>query len=320
MSAFDTTNILSTVAITVLVGCVPAIMGALLLLVVHLATNVYRISEQMQVSSLDRHLAVHGFCSARVFGHGRLPSDGAHLLFIPGSLGLPVGLLVAVRSTTVSGRMEHARHAYTVYELGRGMSTLSTHISDDPRAVNIKYIYAPAPWRTACVTQSIPPPGPAMVWQAKAVAKLASVYAKNNRATLLVCGKPGIGKSTLGELLAVALKASGAQPEVVKNLDLTLRGVVLEDVYDMPVSTAPVILMLDEFDATIDHAERNEVSKAEATSLAETPAALLGILDRLNRTPHTVVIASTNRTLGEMKAGKYARYIRAGRFDIHLQA
>jgi SpoVK/Ycf46/Vps4 family AAA+-type ATPase len=140
---------------------------------------------------------------------------------------------------------------------------------------------------------------------------------------VLICGPMGTGKSTIGELLAVELKNVLKLPtEVVKNMDLTLKGLLLEDVFATPTLGSPVVLMLDEFDTTIEHAESEKSGKGEGTSLAETPTSLLSLLDRLNRTPYLVVIATSNRTVAEMTASTsiYGRYTRAGRIDIHIDA
>ncbi len=140
---------------------------------------------------------------------------------------------------------------------------------------------------------------------------------------MLVCGPTGTGKSTLGELLAVSLKEGlSIQTEVVKNMDLTLKGLLLEDVFATPTLGSPVVLMLDEFDATIEHAEstNSDTEKGEGTSLAATPTSLLSLLDRLNRTPYLIVIATSNRTVEEMTTGVYGRYTREGRIDVHVGA
>jgi hypothetical protein len=133
----------------------------------------------------------------------------------------------------------------------------------------------------------------------------------------------GTGKSTLGELLSVSLMdVLKIQTEVVKNIDLTSKGLLLEDVFATPTMCSPVVLVLDEFDSTIEHAEsiNSGTEKGEGTSLAATPTSLLALLDRLNRTPYLLVIATSNRTVQEMTAGIYGRYTREGRIDIHIGA
>lgn len=309
-------EIYHAILISLLVGVASTLLSAALNTLILLCAYVLAVQEQAQVSALDRLLAETGWCSARKLGPGRLPADGVHFAFLRGPL-------IAVRSSETLARGGSSQK-YTVYAIGSAAaSAIHERLTGDPRDVVLRYVYAPAPWRSSSVTMRCAPPPRAHPWQNRAVRKLFERFRNQSRATALVCGSMGAGKSTLGELLAVAIKTEMRLiPEVVKNLDLTSKGLLLEDAFDTPTSSSPVILMLDEVDATIDHAERAETKegdKREGASLADTPTSLLAVLDRLNRTPHLVVIATTNKALTAMTAGGYARYTRKGRLDLRFE-
>lgn len=308
-------TILYSLLISTLVGVLPAVFRTVAVLL----AKVLVVSEQSQVSMMDRILAETGWCTARSLGPARLPSDGAHFAYLRG----PV---VAVRSSEARGRGGDA-HSYRVYVFGRAAAeALRDRLTGDPRDVVLRYVYAPAPWRITTVTLRSAPPTPARAWQARVVGALLEQYRARGRATALVCGSMGTGKSSLGELLAAAIQLElKRSPEVVKNLNLATKGLILEDAFDRPTPNSPVILMLDEFDSAVDHAERASLKdgdKREGSSLAETPTDLLTALDRINLTEHLVVIATTNRTLEEMTDVRaiYARYTRPGRLDLHCTA
>ena len=307
-------EIFDALLFSLLMGAAAPLLSATIRLLVALLFYVVDVKEQAHVSSLDRLLAESGWCSSRSLEPGRLPAEGFHFLFLRG----PV---LAARTRTANLRGGTTLE-YKLYIFGRSCaSNLSERLTGDPRDVIIRYVYAPAAWRTSLVTMRAAPPPISHAWQTDATETLLKMFQAEGGATMLVCGPMGTGKSTLGELVAVALKElMHLEAVVVKNFDLTSKGLILEDVYDTPDIGSPVILMLDEFDSTIDHAEKADKNdgKSEGSSLAETPTSLLSLLDRLHRTPHLIVIATTNRTVTEMTTGIYARYTRDKRIDARL--
>lgn len=307
-------DLFGIITTALLLGLVPKFLEAVLWLIVRLTTHVVVINELTQVSNMDRLLAGIGWCSpSRLVGPTCLPADGAHLLFMRGPA-------IAIRETSIQGRGDVTRK-YTIYATGSASRAIQANLTGDPRDVTCRYVYAPAPWRTSTVTVQCTPPPSSYKWQKRAVNLLLSRYKSANYVTALVSGGAGVGKSTLGELLSVAIKTSlNVAPEVVKNMDLTAKGLLLEDAFDTPTQLTPVILMLDEFNATIDAAEKcDKPNQREGASLAETPTSLLTLLDRVGRTRHLIVIATTNTPLEQMQEGIYQRYTRKGRLDYHIQ-
>jgi hypothetical protein len=308
-------EIISLVLVSLLVGLVPQVLGAIIAVLVRLLAHVIVVGQYSQVSNMDRLLADIGWCSARTLNPGRTPADGIHFLFMRGPA-------IAVRSSNASERGGVSR-VYTIYATGPAAEAIRGRLVGNPRDIDCVYVYSPSAWRTSATMVKQSPPASAYHWQKNAVKELMGRYRCSSRVTTLVCGGPGVGKSSLGELLAVEMKTTlKVSPEVVKNMDLTAKGQLLDDAFGTPTELTPVILMLDEFDATVDSAEsRGDQNKQrEGASLAETPTALLTLLDRLGNTRHLIVIATSNKPLSEMEAGTYARYTRKGRLDCHVEA
>ena len=322
-------NWTDTLVILSIGGSTAALVGAVLRALAHLLLHVLVVDEQMQASAMDRLLADSGYCSSRTVGPARMPADGYHALSLHGS---GRGLVLAHRARQRPAPRHGApRTHYRIYALGRATAAaLHQSLMGNAAHIAVCYVYAPAPWRTSSVSLRVPPPGVPLPWQEDAVRALVDAFQRHGRASMLVCGPSGAGKSTLGELVAAELQQRlRTAPVVIKNLDLTLPGLLLEDAYDTPSPDAPVVLHLDEFDAMVDHAERGSLlqqqqhagssgsSAREATALADTPTSLLSIMDRLNRAPAHIVIATSNRGSSEMNSSPYARYVRRGRLDWH---
>ncbi len=303
-----------------LASCIAPALGAAARALVHLCARVMVVGCDHQVAVLDRWLARHGWCSARTGDPTPLPAAGAHF----GWLGGP---FVALRHSEPLARGGVAT-TYTVYSLGCE-AAIRQEVSGDPRLIVNRHVYAPAPWRTSSDPVRIRPPAAAYPWQKRAVDQLMSAVrasaaahdpAEVGRASALICGPPGIGKNTVAELLAErAQRELKVEVEVVSSFDLTSPGLLLGDGFNTGAGKL-VILALDEFDTTVDFAQRKEGSSREGRSLADSPSSLLAVLDRMGKTDGLVVIATSNKPLGDMLAGDYRRYTRPGRLNLHIEA
>jgi hypothetical protein len=313
-------EIFDALLLSLLLAAASAVIPLIRAALVSLFATVVVVSEESQVSSLDRIIAETGWCSARSSSPGRFPAAGTHLFFcaVGGHSRGSFRPIVAVRSVIAGAHDTHV--IYRLYAIGSaGASAISGRLIGDPNHIILRYVYAPTMWRRTSVSMRVAPPPAAYKWQKQAVRRLLAAFSRDSRASMLVCGQMGRGKSTLGEFAAVEiLRHAGIAAEVIKNVDLTTKGLLLEDAFHKPAVSSPVILMLDEFDTAVDFAERVRDEKQDGRSLADTPTSLLAILDRLNRMPHLIVIATSNKPLAEMTGGKYARYTRRGRIDLHL--
>ena len=308
-------ELFDAVVFSMLMGVIPGLFWGFVKFLIQAVVFKVTVNEESAISILDRRIAETGWCSSRRLGPGRLPADGNHFLFLR-------GLVIAVR-TSVEMPREGIKEYYTLFILGRaGVDATDRLLSGDPRDIVLRYVCTPTPWRVSVTTVRAAPPSVSYGWQKKAVKQLLREFKKNGRICAIVTGAAGAGKSTLGELLAVAFKETFAREAiVVKNLDLTAKGLVLDSAFPTPTINSPVITMFDEFDSVLEYAERVEkTGSREGTSLAENPITLLSLLDRLNRMPHLVVIATTNLSLEKMKSGSFNRYTRPGRFDLFIRA
>jgi len=313
-------ELLETILVTFIIGNATSALWACIQFLLHLLVNVSIISEKMQVSALDRYLAKYGWCSSRAFDFSGMPAFGIHILLMRTGC-MPTGFIVAYKHTD-SDMKYNKQTQYTIYWLGRGAAVVREHVIGNPEAITLRNIYVPSPWRTSVDINYVMPPESMRPWQKLVVKQIISMYATTGKASFLVCGWSGCGKSTLGELVALQLKGIGVIPEVVKNADLTTANLLLNDLYDTPTVSTPIILMLDEFDVAIKYAQRdtkNDKSEREAICLANTPTLLLSTMDQLARTKNLIVIATSNMKLSELRNGSYERYTRRGRIDGYFQ-
>ena len=269
------------------------------------------IDETPHAAALDKLITTRGVCSTRMAGAGQPPAEGIHL-------GWADGPFVAIKMNS-GGQI-----VYWVYAAQtRTIDAVRAEIIGNSRNIYVRYIYSRSVGDVSVSTALYAPISEAYDWQCRVIGDILKIYETSTRATALVCGPMGIGKSMLGEFIAMAMKTTqGSDPIVIKNCDFTTRGLVFEDIVRRPDANTPYILVIDEFDVAITHAERpaSEASPAVASFChAENPSSLLSILDRINRVPYLIAVATTNKTLAEMTSGVCARYTRAGRFNLHFE-
>lgn len=305
-------ELFETLLVTFFAGGAPGAIWAVIQFLIHLLINVTLIYNSMQRSALDRYIAKHGWCSTRMFDYSRTPDEGFHIVITHRGMW-PTGILVAHKWCDEDGC-----ERYTLYYSGRGVEDIRRQVIGDPNAITILNVYVASPTRISVDSSQLIPPAKEKAWQKIVVDQIVSAYASHGRASFLVCGYPGCGKSTLGILVAKRLHGVGVIPEVIANADLTTPGLLLEDLYSRPTVSTPIILMLDEYDCAADYAER-DTSKSNSSgsiALANTPTLLLSTIDQMARTQNLVVIATSNLPLKKMRADPYARYTRIGRLDM----
>lgn len=297
-------------ALISLMASIPARLG---ILITHLFFRVITATYTSQISTLDTLFRVTGFCSTRL-PDGR-PGEGLHFTFRR-------GFILAWRTQTAEGERSPSTVSYTVWTCGNSAHEyLITLLAGDPSEIMIRYVYNPMPWRTSVVTTRERRVLAPRTWQKKILARIIDLYTKKDSALILVHGKPGDGKSTLGTLVAIALKTlHTCEPVVVRNCDLTVRGLTVDDYLgSTPTKHQPIVLMFDEFDGAVKKAEKGNKGESgehrEGSSHADTKATLTSIQDRLALMPHVIVIATTNDV--ELVTKKeYQAYTREGRFDF----
>lgn len=308
-------ELIETIMVAMMAGMTNTIIGILwtvLQSTIYLIVNVSIIDDFTQLKSLDRYLALHGICLVRNYDYTRMPESGYHFA-ISWKWIIPNGILIAYKSCD----------RRTVYWIGPGMHDLRIKIIGNPNLVYERYITMLSPTDPSIMVRRINAPDSPNQWQSKIVDLIISDYNKNQRGSWIVCGPPGCGKTTLGLIVAKRLIGPGVCPTLVTGVDFETPGLSIKSAYYKPIPTEPVILMLNEFDCSIRHAERapsqDSTGARETICIAHTPTIMLNTLDYIMSTPHLIVIATTNMKQSDLVTGIYQRYTRAGRFDNHYQ-
>lgn len=134
---------------------------------------------------------------------------------------------------------------------------------------------------------------------------------------MLLHGEPGIGKSEVAFLLNKAMRRKyGVEPYTVV-FDPTARGVMITDVVYIPPRIHPRIILWNEYDRIVAHAEQGASQKSEGFCIAQSRTTFLNILDRLNTMEHVIFIATMNV---EPSALPDEAYTREGRFNLVMRA
>lgn len=313
-------ELIETIMVAMMAGMTNTIINmiwAILQSLIYCVVNVSIIDDYAYVKLLDRYVAAHGICPIRNFDHSRTPESGFHFV-ITWKWKIPTGILIAQK--TIDFR---STGKYTVYWIGPGIRDLRIKIIGDQSLIYERAVTMLRPDNPIVQTRRVKTPDSANLWQAKIIDLISADFAKNSRSSWFICGPPGCGKTTIGLLIAKHLVGPGVTPVLVTGVDFMTPGLSIKEAYYTPIATEPVIIVLNEFDCAIRHAERDpskdSTGARESTCISNTPTLMLNTLDYMASTPFLIIIATTNMRQSELVTGIYQRYTRAGRFDNHYQ-
>jgi hypothetical protein len=140
--------------------------------------------------------------------------------------------------------------------------------------------------------------------QREAVDQLTAAYARDRRASMLLHGPPGAGKTVAAEIFAIRLADErGIIPQVIK-FNVARPGTA---VHYVPTEKRPLIVVFDELNHILTTVEAKKDTSAEVLSFQ----CILGLLDYWNGQEHVVVIGTTNAEPDTFPPA----LLRAGRFD-----
>jgi len=136
---------------------------------------------------------------------------------------------------------------------------------------------------------------------------------------MLVSGPSGCGKSQVARLAAAKIRTfcPGTRPIVVEGFSLIMPGLGLFDhVLNLRSDpSVPIVLLIDEYDVAVKHAQLGEAPRGEYRCLAQNKTSLCQFLDDLADTPNVYTVATTNESLDFFRKNEALRpYYREGRF------
>jgi hypothetical protein len=294
-----------------------------------------KVCGNAQVKAIDALIMKEGFTTSQTIEANRItPSDGMHWIWRRNQI---LDIVILYRSTT-HDRSSRGSDTTEYVLYSRKTSTLdelSENKNKSSRASIVVTNYeALSPWNTTTRASRVYLPGSgANKNQKKAVNKIVGKFKQDNKASVLISGEPGGGKSATGMYLAAALEQEGYKPILYQGINMTCKGVSILNLLpsEIPEST-PYILMLDEIDIAFKMA-MSEITegRTDISCIAKTKTSLCNELDRLNDTPNLIICGTTNMTFESLREtqveeGKdekkskesYEAFIRKGRFNEHI--
>jgi hypothetical protein len=154
--------------------------------------------------------------------------------------------------------------------------------------------------------------------------KMTKTMAMLTSRAILIAGPSGCGKSQVARLAAVKIKACcpGTRPIVVEGFSLIMPGLGLFDhVLTLRSDpSVPIVLLIDEYDVAVEHAEVGDAPRGEYRCLAQNKTSLCQFLDDLADTPNIYTVFTTNKPLDFFRKNEVLRpYCREGRFHSWQQ-
>lgn len=285
-----------------LVGYIVSVFDVLLSFVCYRCS----VSSSNQVRILDQFFGKGYVQTTKAMGK-RAPSDG--LCFVwPGIIG--------VKKTTVGDRSKHTTYDLIIFGF-RYYTQMMALLQGNSNSIQLMQFDQPLPWRGDYNLVQYVMNVAALGWQKSALRTVLSGYHTTQRMSIMIHGKPGTGKTELAFMIAQELKRD--DPSVTPYVHIfnpTDRGLTASDVLGNPTADEPIILLINEWDAVIKHAESGTEAKGEGMSIAHNKTTLLNFLDRCVRAKHVIVVASMNSEPGTFDQA----YFRRPRFDHVLRS
>jgi len=289
-----------------LVPCVNGIAQLFLRLCCHIIDT----EADEQVHKMDKILAAHAFIGSSTPNRKRAP--GYHLMWYQGSL-------VVANKTRYKQPRGGNEDTYTIYILGfkSSFQCLCQQLTLDTSKVITVYTETVCPWDPTIVTfndRRDLTPNPR---QQEIMDLALKHYTSKGLSFLMVAGKPGVGKTTLGELIGRQLCKKYQSPVRKATVNLAQPGEKVAEFFQQRSHDEILILEMSEYDFVIKTAmgERTNTN-TELTCHASTKSALNDFFDFLGKQNRLVVIATTNQ-LDIFDIEKYKSFTR--RFDEKVQ-
>jgi hypothetical protein len=266
------------------------------------------VDSTLQIQTLDQELISHGYCSNI---SNRDPGVGVHFRFCP------YGILICIKNKRETEYI--SAYSYNIYIIGPKSLVMwyddfIERTSDGD--IEVCYCTQAALYRSNFTKMREIPLGNTRKWQGPVVDTMIKDFRAHKRASCIITGDTGIGKTSIGSLISSQLKEHGlSKKPTVFFMDCTAKGFDIFS-YIAPTRDTVCILMLDEYDLIVAHAEGQKDGESEGQSMAKSRSAWLGTMDRFAKTRYVIVVATTNVPIESIDS----RYVRDGRFDNKFTA
>ena len=271
--------------------------------------NEYVFTYESEVKKLDVYVTKRAYCTAIVTNRTlRIPGDGYHFLF------MNYRLIIVYKTSRHVERCE-PKSTYYFYTNQKNIDEIKASIASK-NSIKYAWYQSTAPWRTTIDSVSCELPGKINPQQSKICKLIYSEYKKSSKASVLLFGEPGAGKSSVGYFLVqYFIDRSNGQitPELMLGYNLTMKGCAFDFYNDYMYGGNPLIIIVDEYDIAVKKALDANEEKGEFSCIAQDKTKLLGFLDQVNLMKNLILIATTNAKKEEFEEA----FIRKGRFNIH---
>ena len=216
-------------------------------------------------NKMDCLLAEKGFCSQRSINVSYSPENGWHFIWYNGPM-------IVCRSTKFNSETDRGRPQpfpyFTVYclRLTPSAKTIKTFLLGVNSEIKVRKIEIGNSYNCSYINLGITISEKPYKWQAEIVTRIQSTYQAQKRASVLICGHSGAGKTEVSIYIAEMFKKIlKVEPIVVVGVSMTTNGLTLSSVIKNPTSKNPIILVLNEVDSAIRNADKGV--KGEKISL-----------------------------------------------------
>jgi len=262
-------------------------------------------------AKLDRLFSKNGYMQRRSLGLSKYPAEGWCLVFINS------GIVIGYKST-IRREQKGDFSYYDLYIFGYAtFKWIQNKLDGNENTIDVDYVSNPTIWRYDVTRAHLKIEHTPHEWQTDLIQKIIETYKKKKCCSVIVNGPPGVGKSEIALLLNKELfkiKDKNCKPVTII-ADPTKKGMTMGNLIDYASKETPVILLFNEYDSIVKHAEDNgtEKTKSDGMCIAETRTSLLDTLDRLNTFKHVILITTMN---GDPYKDIPSVYIRSGRIDV----
>lgn len=202
-------------------------------------------------------------------------------------------ILFAHRGSKINHR-GNENSVYTIYVLS-GKDKLIKQFQTDKTKVTTVFQEQLSPWHSVMHSYNDAREINPSKRQSEICADIISTYKHTTNALYYVYGSPGVGKTTLTEIVGRELKHLHPDMDVVKTaIDITVPGKSIIEYFIRRNPYKILIMELNEYDIALKTALHGDRQSEKYSSHAANKASLNNIIDFMQQQQNLVIIATTN--------------------------